>query len=269
MKKDNPLKYYNGDNMIPKDCKHKISPSQFSKFINKQWQWYREQILKEEGFTYSTSSVIGSVVHFIAEQVAKGDEIDKASIEDYIDSHAENDDFNSDTVRNSYPVMAEVLVNDYVMENRSQYLEVEPFKIVPLGKKYYLGGSLDAIQGTRDDCLIVDYKTYNSKSKPKSIPSYYKHQLLVYAYLLSKLGFTVSRVRLVYINRQIDGGISEKTGKPLKSYYPEVTVLTESIDSDDFDFIEGQINLCIDTCEASDKYPELRSVIWHDPRLKD
>ena len=44
----------------------------------------------------------------------------------------------------------------------------------------------------------------------------YKYQLLCYAYIYTKQGVDIDRIRLVYVNRPIAGGISEKTGKPLK-----------------------------------------------------
>ena len=81
-------------------------------------------------------------------------------------------------------------------------------------------------------------------------------------------GYNPSRIKLVYINRNIDGGVSEKTGKPLKSYPPTVTVLVEEITNDDIEFISGLLDLCKDTVKASEKYPELCHVIWQDPRLR-
>ena len=115
--------------------------------------------------------------------------------------------------------------------------------------------------------MLGDYKTYSSKTKPRTIPQHYKYQLLVYAWILAQLGWNVTRIRLIYVNRHIEGEISEKTGKRMKSYPPEVTVLTESIDKTDIDFIEGLLHLAVDSCKASEKHPELRHVIWHDPRL--
>jgi len=116
--------------------------------------------------------------------------------------------------------------------------------------------------------MVVDYKTYNSKTAPKTIPSHYKYQLLVYVWVLLKKGYNPTRIRLVYINRNIDGGVSDKTGKPLKSYPPTTTVLTEVITQEDIDFIDGLLNLAVDSIEAWKKYPELVHVIFHDPRLK-
>ena len=260
----NPLAY--STPALPEGAKMKISPSSFAKFIESPHVWYRTQILKEDPFSHNTSTVIGTIVHYCAEMVSKGEEVDKKAIEEYIDSWDLHDDYDPRVVRQDYPAMAETLVNDYVI--RHDMIEAEVQHMVELIDGYYAGGTLDRLEGLVDDCMIVDYKTYNSKTKPKAIPAYYKYQLLVYAYILRMLGYTVTRIRLVYVNRNIDGGISEKTGKPLKSYPPEVTVLTESITEDDFDFIEDLLELCVDSVKATEKHPELTHIIWHDARLK-
>jgi len=78
----------------------------------------------------------------------------------------------------------------------------------------------------------------------------------------------VDRIRLVYVNRNIDGGISEKTGKPLKSYPPEVTVLTESITEEDIEFIESCLTLCAETYEVAEDNPKLVHLLYRDMRLK-
>lgn len=260
----NPLTYV--PTPTPEDAVLRFSPSQFSKFIQAPHNWYRSEVLGEDGFSHNTSSVIGTIVHYCAEMVAKGEEVNVGMINEYIDSLETHDEYDSDIVRNAYTEMAERLVNDYVLEN--DFFEIETQHIVPLKNGYYVGGTVDALHGSKEDCMIVDYKTYHSKTTPKAIPAYYKYQLLVYAYILAMLGYTVTRIRLVYVNRHIEGEISEKTGKQMKSYPPAVTVLTESLTQDDFDFIEGLLDLCVDTCEASKAHPELTHVIWHDPRLK-
>ena len=265
----NPLEYDNKKEYLPDDCKLNISPSGFAAFIQRKHQWYRENILKEDGFTGSTSSVLGTVVHYIAECVATETNVDKDAIEEYVFDNAKRDEeICYDTVMNNFEDMATVLINDYVLPNMGNYLEVESVHMASLGNGIYASGKLDVLEGEKDDCCVVDYKTYNSKSTPKVIPQNYKYQLLVYAYLLKQNGYNPSRVKLVYINRNIDGGVSEITGKPLKSYPPVVTVLVEAITDEDMEFIEGLLGLCKDTVTASEKYPELRHVIWADPRLK-
>lgn len=256
---------------VPKDCLFKISPSAFAKFISSPHIWYREQILKQDVFEYNTASVLGTIVHYCAEKVAKNEEVDVDEIEKYINKWAPKDDdtpgngYDPDIVREQYIGMAERLVNDYVL-NRD-YLEVEKQLFAEIKNGYYVAGTLDALEGIITDCLLGDYKSYNSKTKPKAFPQHYKYQLLVYAWLLGKNGYTVNRIRLIYINREIIGEISEKTGKQMKSYPPEVTVLTETITQEDINFIEGLLELCVDSVVAGEKYPELLHVIFHDPRL--
>lgn len=260
----NPLEYVSTP--IPEDGIFKFSPSQFAKFIQAPHNWYRSEIIKTDVFDYNTASVLGTIVHYCAEMVAKGEDVDKNMINDFVASKAKKDDFSAGEVLSQYVEMAERLVNDYVLDR--DFLEVETQHCCHLKDGYYAAGTLDILEGTKEDCLIGDYKSYSSKTKPKVIPAHYKYQLLVYAFILLQNGYNPTRIRLIYINRNIEGDISEKTGKRLKSYPPEVTILTETITEDDIEFISGLLELAVDTCEASKKHPELTHVIWHDPRLK-
>lgn len=259
----NPLSYQKTP--IPENAVMNFSPSQFAKFVTHPHHWFQEQVMGVSSFEYNTSSVLGTCVHYCAEMVAKGEEVDQKAIEEYIKMHKPNEDYDPDIVRSQYVGMAEELVNSYVLRN--DYLEVETQHQAEIKNGYYTGGTLDAIQGSEEEQMVSDYKTYNSKTAPKTIPAHYKYQILVYAWVLKQKGYNPTRIRLIYVNRNIDGGISEKTGKPLKSYPPTVTVLTEVITQDDLDFIEGLLHLAVDSIEAWKKYPELAHVIFHDPRL--
>jgi len=260
--KSTDLDYNNGKGQLP-DGAFRIGASSFNNFMTKPHEWYREKVLGESGFEGNTASVIGTCVHYCAEMVGKGAHPDKNEIEQYITNHEDNPDVDCAEVRRQYPQMVPVLINQYVLKNMPT--EVEPFVSYELQPGYFPSGSIDAIQND----ILVDYKTYSSKTKPKSIPMNYMYQLLIYAYICKKLGKDIQRARLVYINRYIDGGVSEKTGKPLKSYAPEVTVLTESITDDDMDFIESVMNLCIETTDLALKKPELAYMLFRDYRLKE
>lgn len=266
MQKPNPLAYVPAP--IPKDGKFKISPSAFSSFITTPHNWYGTEVLGEDSFSHNTSTVIGTIVHYCAEMVSQGEDVDVDLIEDYIESLEEHDEYSWEVVRTHWKAMAEELVNSYVLEHTGSFMEAERQVCAEVENGYYAAGTLDRMDGTKDDCMLIDYKTYNSKTKPKAIPQYYKYQLLVYAWILTTLGYTVTRIRLVYVNRHIEGAISDKTGKKLKSYPPEVTVLTESITNEDLTFIQGLMELAVDSVEAAEQYPELLHVIFHDPRLK-
>ncbi len=245
-----------------------FSPSQFSKFIEKPYQWYREQVLGEAGFTGNTSSVIGTIVHYIAECVANDEPVDKVEIERYIEAQEVSETYDPNVVRSCYPEMAAALVNGYVLENRNNFLAKEIQLIADLGDDYFLGGTIDIIEGSAEDAMISDYKTYSSATKPKTIPSHYKYQLLIYAAMAIANNYNVTRIRLVYVSRPIVGEISPKTGKQFKSYPSEVTVLTEVLTDTDMEFIKSMLYLCVDSLEATKKYPELTHIIFHDPRLK-
>lgn len=262
----NPLDYVSAK--VPEDCDFKISPSSFAKFITEPHNWFRQQVQKLDNFEGNTSSVIGTIVHYAAECIAKNETPSLEYINGYIEKMSLIEDVDEEVVRESYEAMAEELVNTYVIPNRNNYLSVETQHCAEVSDKIYAAGTLDVLEGVKTDCMITDYKSYNSKTRPKAIPANYKYQLLVYAYMLMKEGYNPTRIRLVYISRNIDGGLSEKTGKPLKSYPPEVTVLTEVITPEDMAFIGSLLDLCVDTLIAGHDHPELLHVMWHDPRLK-
>jgi len=255
------LDYDSGVDKLP-DGVFKISPSSFSRFMDRPHEWYREHVLGEGGFEGNTASVIGTLVHYVAEQLAKGNIPDKVEMTQYVTNHKSNEDVDCKAVLAEFGPMAERLVNDYVLPNMPE--AVEEFIQLDLGDGVYAAGSVDA----RDNGMVIDYKSYNSKTKPRSIPMHYRYQLLIYAYIYTKTGIPIDRIRLVYINRNIVGAISEVTGKQLKSYPPEVTVLTESITKDDLDFIESVLTLCKDTYLKAKEDPSLVHLLFRDMRLK-
>lgn len=265
------LDYNSGKGILP-DGAFRIGASSFSIFMDRPHQWYREKVLNEDGFVGNTSSVIGTIVHYCAECKASGREPDQQEIENYIKNHSISriyPDVDTQIVRDSWKEMAMTLVNEYVLSNKNNLEEVEPFVYKELQPGYFPLGSIDRVEKVGNGSYrIVDYKTYNSKTKPTSIPMYYKYQLLIYAFIYSK---PVSEIRLVYINRAIDGTyISEKTGKLCGKIHPsEVTVLTEPVTQDDLAFIESVLHLCIDTHRTSIENPHLTYMLYRDYRLKD
>jgi len=260
--KPTALDYNNGKHILPEGA-FRIGASSFSTFVSRPWQWYKEQVLGQGGFEGNTASVIGTIVHYCAESKAQGNEPDINEINQYIENQSGNIEVDKYIVAESWKPMAMELVNSYVTPTLSQYTSVEEFVSQTLGSDIFAGGSIDAIQGD----TIVDYKTYNSATKPSSIPPYYKQQLLEYAWVLQQLGRPMSRIRLVYVNRPIDTRrTSEKTGKPIGKYTPpEVTVLTELITAEDIAWIESMLTLAKDKLLATEQHPELRNLIWHFP----
>lgn len=265
MNKVNPLYYVPAE--VPEDCIIRLSPSSIGTFTERPWQWYRQNVLGLDTFEYNTSSVIGTVVHYCAEQVATGKAVDKEAINSYINSFTDKEDYSTSTVHNEWYPVAHTLINDYTLGRTVLDAEMQVCK--SLGDGVYVAGTCDLIEGTKEDALLTDYKTYNSKIAPKSFNFGYKLQLLTYALILREQGINVTRIRNVYINRPVDGGISEKTGKPLKSYPPAVTVLTHVITDEDLVYVKSMLDLWKDTYLTGLKHPELLHIIYHDPRLKE
>ncbi len=259
------LDYYNGENELP-DNAFRISASGFNQFMGYPHQWFRETVLGEEGFTGNTASVIGTIVHYIAEQYAKGNHPDINEIEQYITNHEDNEDVDTYEVRSQYKAMGETLVNQYISQNPPS--RVEEFVSTELYPGIFPSGSCDAVDG---EDTIVDYKTYNSTTEPKAIPQAYRYQLLIYAYIYRQMGLDINRIRLVYVNRSIDTRrTSEKTGKPIgKIQLPRVTVLTEIIGDEDIEFIESVLRLCAETYIKYKESPDLAYLLYRDYRLRD
>lgn len=259
---------YQGNKDLPEGT-HRISPSQFSDFVSAPHRWYRKQVLGLDKFEGNTASVRGTAIHVCCEFAALGKPLTHKMICDWIDELDYNEDLDKEEVKATYQAMANLIVNEYVLQH--SFLEVEHDLSHWANPRLKVSGQLDRLEGTLEDTMIVDYKSYGSTTKPKYIPQNYKYQLLVYAYLAEKNGYNPTRMRLVYVSKEVDKrSISEKTGKPIgKIYPPEVTVLTETITEEDMTFIKSMIKLCEEKLKATNDYPELTHVIWHDMRLKD
>jgi len=282
------LDYYNGENEVPEGS-IRISASQIARYITHTNAFWRELMLGEEGFKGSTSSVLGTCVHFGAEEFVKTNTVDVEEIEKYIDEQSITDieDLDLDLIRKQYPIMIETLVNQYLLDNPptfvEEFLSEEVLSSDGEYKAVYVGGSCDnmTIPGVVYDSnissndyksngkagIIVDYKTTNLKSPPQTIPYNYKLQLLTYAWLYRNRGIPIDRVRIVYVTRDDTNRISPKTGKPMKDYPSTVFVLTETITEEDLEIIEGVIRVISKSIRLWETNPELRDVIGQDSRL--
>jgi len=260
------LDYYNGENEVPAGST-RISASSFAKFFSSTTSWWRENLMNETGFTNSTSSVLGTCVHFVAEEYVRNNGVvDKEEIERYIaqfdEDTEDNWDIDTSIIRLQYPIMGMALVNMYLIENPPS--AIEEFLYEEILPEIGVGGSCDNLT---NDC-VVDYKTFGGLTAPSTISYEYRLQLLMYAWLYTKKGIRINRIRIVYITRNNVGRISEKTLKPMKDYPTTVSVITEEITQKDLDFIESLIFLTSDSVDAWNKMPEFRYIIAQDYRLK-
>jgi len=270
------MSIFDYNNIEIPNCSFKISPSSIDKFFKYPSVWYEENILGKKSFTASTSTVLGTIVHAVAQSYAQKLNLGRTEIDAYIDKMAKaqplgDDPIMKDIIKDAYPDMAMALINEYVRHNPS--IEVEQSLFTPVLDDIYVGGTCDALGGTIKDGMIVDFKTHNSKTEPKSIPWGYKIQCLAYAYMYKKCrGIPINRIRLVYVSRPIDDRyISEKTGKPCgKIHPPKVTVLTETITEEDWAMIEDTLQLIAETVKVvTKKHPELIHLLFKSMKLKE
>ena len=265
------LDYNNGVGII-KEGDFRISASGISRYFSQTNAWYRENLMGESGFISSTSSVLGTCVHYVAEVFAKTGDFtvaDKDEISKYILKHTDpayteyNEEVDADIINHQYKLMAQNIVNEYLSMNIPD--QVEPFVTEEILPGIHVGGSIDNITGD----VICDYKTTSLAKLPDSIKFDYRLQLLTYAWIIRKKGTQINRIRLIYVNRDKPGLMSEKTGKQLKSYPSEVKVITENITDKDIDYIDGIIRVIAASVQRWNTVPEDHYLLAQDWRLKD
>lgn len=258
-----PMDYKeNYSGLLPEDV-FRISPSSVYKFTDRKWEWYRSQVLGEETFTGSTSTVLGSCVHRIAESYIKLKKVDKDEIYSYIDSFASNTDIDREFIKEQFIPMGQALI-DYLrvhgIPDKSE--DTIATELIP---GVWVAGTADAVIGD----TLVDFKTTSKTTPDDYIPNYYKWQLLTYAWVYRKLGIDINRIRIVWITNNVVGRISEKTGKPLKDYPTQVVPVTELISDDDMRFIEDYLKLIGETYLKGKEDPSLVYLLYSDYRLKE
>lgn len=263
----------------------RIQASQISTFFDYTNQFFRQKLLGEEGFKGNTASVLGTCIHYCAEQFIKNGKLsaeDKQEIYDYIteQSQALPDLVNSDEIRAQITPMWSELRN-YIKANPVSL--AEPFVQVEILPGITVGGSIDAIRavdGTVATSIeqlankqveLIDWKTCGAQSRitDSSMTKAYHWQLLVYAYVLKKLhNINVTKITNVFISRSDINRVSEKTGKPLKDYPSEITPISKPVLPEDLDFIESLIKLVAHSVQSFILNPgPQRALLAQDWRL--
>jgi hypothetical protein len=237
---------------LPEDCFFKISPSSISKFFDFPVIWYKEQILGDRQFTGSTATVLGSIIHGLAEFYAKGLPTDRDLVEKYLRQHMMNPEVNCKEIRDLYPDMAKLLINDYIKHNKPT--EVEVSIVTQIEPGIYLGGTCDNLTGT----TVVDYKNVSQKPAGDTIPWGYYIQMMAYAYLYRKeKKVNVDRIRLVY------------TIRPTKTIGPRLHIVNRTIDETDYKAFEDVLTIMCDTVKLSRLKPEFNHILFKSMQLKD
>lgn len=244
---------------LPDDCIQLISPSQIDKFFQYPRNWYEENMLgNKPSFQGSTSTVTGTICHYIYEQNTLGKEVTREWINKQLDDYLlikPNPDVDADKVKIDYPVVASAVMNEYVIpaNKKGGLIECEKPIVAKVMDGIYIAGTCDRIEG---DC-VVDYKTVSTKPNDQVIPFGYKIQMLTYAYALRQLGYEINRIRLVY-------GV-----KPTKTIPARCVVVTESIDYVAEKLVSDTLKLIGESVLTVKEHPELAYLIFKSMDLKE
>lgn len=272
MKKDY-FAYDNGKGIVPEGA-FRISASQVSKFFDYTNQWYREHLLGEGGFEGNTASELGNCVHAAANMYINEQIVHYDLIEAYINTLGP--DIDKDHIRTQYPLMVSTLL-PFITRHRPT--EAEKFVFHEILPGIVAGGSIDALQGRvvrigdkityPDGVTIMDWKTTSAKTAPTKFSRNYWFQQMVYAWVLKQKGVNVHWIKLVYITQSEVGRISDKTGKPLKDYPSEISVVTEEVTETNLELIGSCLQLIAESVKTWNDKPELRYLLAQDLRLRE
>lgn len=240
--------------------KFRINASQVSNFFDRTSQWYREKMLGEDGFTGNTASHLGTIVHAGIEMYVNTGDVDWEAIEAHIDTITDPE-VETWVIREQYETMISTALS-FVENNMPN--EVEKFVFHDLLPGIGAGGSIDALRGD----TIMDWKTTGSKTAPTRFSRNYWFQQMTYAWVLKQQGVDIRFLKLVYITRNVIGGLSEKTGKPLKDYPSVCSVVTEEVTDEGLELIGSCLHLIAESVQAWKDHPELHHLLAQDSRLK-
>lgn len=260
----NIFKY--NDIELPPDGIHKISPSAISKFYDYPVNYYKEMVQGEKPeFKGNTSTILGTVCHYILKKVAdnelvSAEEIDReirVYCEELVSDNVNNIDI-ADILLNYFPISS-AIINQYLLRHRSLIEKTEFQVLCSLGDGIYLGGTLDVLQRNfdGDGYIVVDYKTTSSKPHEAEIPFHYKLQLLGYAEALRRTGCKVVGIKIVW-------GV-----KPTKTLPARCYEIGHTIKDEDYELIADTLQLIKESVLICKDHPELIHLIWKSMKLKN
>jgi hypothetical protein len=254
----NIAEYNDGSAILTKDNKSteyvRISPSGVAKFFTNTREWYGEVLLNETYFTQSDSTILGNIVHFFCELASNGIKLPDpaATVSAYLNTQTCE---NRAEIESLWKDMATTMINGCI-NGRPPVHSTETFIHHKLLPGIYVAGTYDALVplSLGDGTFSVrDYKT--SSTKPSGIPYHYRMQAHTYAYILTQLGYKISRIELQYVTR------------PTKTLPCRHFEFTEPFTSDDYDRIHGQLQLIAHSIATWKSSPELRFLLAQDFRL--
>lgn len=248
--------YYDGSDILTADHGSsdyvRISPSSVANFFTSTRQWYGETLLAEPGFEGSDSTILGTIVHFFADLASRRirHPDPTSAVTTYLDSQTVTD---REGILSLYKDMSNTLIAGCITGKPVPTL-TEQFIYHRLLPGVYAAGTIDALIPLGDGTYSVrDYKT--ASSKPTTIPYHYRMQAHTYAYILTKMGYTISQIELQYVVR------------PTKTLPCRHFDFIEPFTSEDLDRIEGQLLLIAHSIQHWHSHPEHRYLLAQDFRL--
>ena len=262
----------------------RLSPSSLPLMNSKQWTWFKENMLGQDGFLGSTSSVTGSCVHELADRYANNGMLsndDFNLVNQYAEEQSEFiEELSYQEVIERIPPMIESLI-DWL--DRHPIDETEFFVKRKLTEHVTIQGKVDYtrtfIESDIDpdnlyeqaggQVIVGDYKTTAAKVLPK-YPSFdHLLQAYTYAFVLKEQGEDVGGVEITYVKSKSGGEISEKTGKQLKVYPAETKSYVKQYTAETHDFIHGFLTMVSDKIEYFIKHPELAYILFSSGEFKE
>lgn len=239
---------------IVEGSKYSFSASSISKYQSDTNSFFRG-IYEPINDTYTTSTILGTIIHYLAEQYIKTRQVVNSDITDYL---ATKEDIDKELILKSYKDMGNKLF-DYIDNLNISNLNCESEKslVYKLTDNVALTGTCDLIIGT----TLIDFKTTSQLSVKTSMPESYKTQLYSYLYLLEQNNYRIDSAKLVYITIPQVGRVSEKTLKPLKDYPANVYELPLEFNNDDYQETIKTINLIAESVEYIELHPDSKRFI--------
>ena len=250
--------YYDGLDRIAEDNGSadffKLSPSSAADFFLSTRQWYGQNLLGEPKFDVSDSTLLGTIVHYFAEQASlrlKPENPDKL-VADFlstqkVESRAE--------IEALWKDMSNELIKGCI-HGHPKPLATEQFMFHKLLPGIYVGGTTDAIVDLGNGTVSIrDYKT--ASTKPSGISYAYRLQAHIYAFLATHyLGYKVSQIELQFVTR------------PTKTLPCRHFSFTEPFTEENLATITDQLQLIAESVDFWNKNTDLRYLLAQDLRLK-
>jgi len=259
------LDYVDGKNLMEPGAL-RIGASSIAGYFTFSAQFFKELLHGDNGFTGSTPSVLGTVVHYCLETYIKNDALDTAEINRYLQNQLYDvPDLDIEYIHLQYPAMF-MQAKNYLMTLNYEEAIAERFVMKEVRPGINIGGSIDLITRENGMLIINDYKTTSANSIA-SMTYNYELQLLTYSNVLKLLGEKVSMIRTINITTNKTGRTG-KTGNALPDQASKIIVHERIITDEDWEKIDATFDIVSEAVEVYIANPHLRGIIAQDRRVQ-